>query len=386
MSDWDAARLRRQYSLDPDVVYLNHGSFGAVPLSVQRTFSDWHRQMEANPVLFMSQTAPQAMVHSRAALARFVGTTADNLAFVVNATQGINAIARSLDLAPGDEVLATNQEYGATQKAFIHRCQQAGARYVVQDAPFPVADREDWLDAFWQGVTPRTRVLFFSHITAPTALILPLPEICRRARAEGLITVADGAHAPGQIDLALDAWDVDFYTGNCHKWLSSPRGCGFIFAHPRHHDLIEPLIVGHGWEPGARSAEPLQDYYAWPGTADPCAALSVPAAIEYLERLPWAAIRPLLHARAAACRRQLADLFDCDVLCPDDQGWWSQMFTARLPQGAAEALGSRLWEKHNIIAPVMRLPQCDAVRVSIKEYNSSADCQALVDALAQELL
>ncbi len=376
---------RDQYSLDPDVVYLNHGSFGAVPVLVQDAFHFWHRRMEANPSRFMHEIRVPALAESRRVLARFVGTRSANLGFVNNATHGVNVVAHSLPLQAGDEVLATSQEYGATQKAVMYQCQRAGAQYRIQDIPYPVQDREAWIEAFWQGVTSRTRVIFFSHITSATALTLPLPELCQRARAAGIVTLVDGAHAPGHIDLKLDAWDVDFYTGNCHKWLSSPRGCGFLYAHPRHHAMLEPLIVSHGWNPGQDSESPLFDYLDWQGTQDPCAILSVPSAIQYLYDLSWHRVRRKMHALAVATRHQLSELFGLDPVCPDGQGWYSQMFTARLPDGAAARLGNRLWEEHRIIVPVMRLPEHDVIRVSLKEYNSLEDVNTLVNVLAAEL-
>lgn len=381
----DLSRWRSQYTLDPDVIYLNHGSFGAVPVPVQEAFRTRQREMETNPVKFMSQTAPEAVAQARRALARFVGTQPQNLGFVTNVTHGVNVFARAVSLSAGDEVLATNQEYGATQKAFLYQCRQAGAHYRIQEVPFPVQDPADWLDAFWRGVTPQTKVIFFSHITSSTALTLPLADICTRARAEGIITVVDGAHAPGHIDLTLDAWDIDFYTGNCHKWLSSPRGCGFIYADPRHHDLIEPLVVSHGWEPDRYSQDPLHDYYTWQGTDDPCAALSVPAAIQYLEELPWTEVRPRLHAMATDFRQELARVTGFEPFCPDACGWWELMFTARLPDGAADRLGHCLWDRYNIIVPVFRTPRFDVMRVSVKEYNSPADFEAVMEALATEL-
>lgn len=382
----DFHALRKLYTLSPEVTYLNHGSFGAVPIPVQRVFQDLQRQMEENPSHFMSHVLRERYLQTRQALAEFVSTQAANLAFVTNATMGINVFARSLPLARGDEVLATNQEYGATQKAMQYRCRQAQARYVIQPVPFPVDSPTEWVDRFWEGVTRRTKVIFFSHITSPTALTLPIREICRRARAEGILTVVDGAHAPGQVDLHLDDWGVDFYTGNCHKWLSSPRGNGFIFVAPRHHERVEPLVVSHGWNPEERSPDPLYDYFAWQGTGDPCGLLSVPSALDYLHDLPWPRVRAQVHAMAAAARAQISDLFDLPPTATDGHDWWSLMFTARLPAGGAERLGPRLWTEHRIVAPVIRFADYDLIRVSVKEYNTPADLNRLLEVLASELL
>jgi len=377
--------MRSNYTLAPDVTYLNHGSFGAVPKVVQQDFRQWQAAMEENPVFFMWQVAPEALGKSLHALAQFVGAEPHQLGFVSNATQGINAFARSLPLAPGEEVLATNQEYGATQKALIYYCRQKGAQYVVQEVPLPAQDPDEWVEALWQGVTPRTKAVFFSHVTAPTALTFPIAKICARARAEGILTVCDGAHAPGHIDLDLQDCQVDFYTGNCHKWLSTPRGCGFIYVAPPCHALVEPLIVSHGWNPEERSKTPMHDYFSWQGTLDPCAFLTLPTAIDYLQSIDWPKVRDELHALAAPFRLQLADQFDTEPLCSEDANWWTLMFSTRLPAGTAAKLGRTLWEKYKIVVILNGGSDFDMLRVSVKEYNSAADLQRLYEALTTAL-
>lgn len=377
---------RAHYSLDPDIAFLNHGSFGAVPIPVQEDFREWHRQIETNPVDFMVSVVPEGTDRARAALAEFVGVPAKQLAFVTNATMGINIFARALQLSAGDEVLATSQEYGATQKAMQYWTRQAGAGYRIQEVPFPATDKEEWLDTFWKGVTPATKALFFSHITAPTAFTLPMEELCARARAEGIVTVVDGAHAPGNIDLSLNQAGVDFYTGNCHKWLSSPRGTGFIYVNERFNRQLEPLVVSHGWDPDERSDEPVKEYVNYQGTIDPCGRLSVPAAIRFLKDLPMQAARQRNHALARSARQAIADLFDMPATCTDDQGWYSQMVTAWLPPGSAEKIGHGLWTRHRIIIPLGSAKGVDLVRISVKEYNSAEDLDRLVEALRTELL
>ena len=381
-----SASWRAHYSLDPDIAYLNHGSFGAVPIPVQKDFQAWHRKIEANPVDFMVSVVPEGTDKARAALAGFVGVPAKQLAFITNATMGVNIFARALRLSAGDEVLATSQEYGATQKAMQYWARQVGAGYRIQEVPFPATDKEEWLDTFWKGVTPATKALFFSHITSPTAFTLPMEELCARARAEGIATVVDGAHAPGNIDLSLEQAGVDFYTGNCHKWLSSPRGTGFIYVNECFNKQLEPLVVSHGWGPDARSDDPVQEYVNYQGTIDPCARLSVPAAIRFLKDLPMQEARKRNHALAQSTRQAIADLFGMPTTCTDDQGWFSQMVTAWLPPGSAEKIKDRLWAKYRIIIPLGSAQGVDLVRISVKEYNSVEDLDRLVEALRAELI
>lgn len=209
--------LRHHFLLDPSVVFLNHGSFGATPRPVFRAYQDWGRELERQPVEFLGRRFTDLMAGARTSLAATLGTRANHLVYTQNVTISINIVARSLDLTAGDEVLSTDHEYGAMDRTWRFLSNERGFRYINQ--PVSLVSRTDFVESFWQGVTPRTRVIFLSHITSPTAVIFPIEEIIQRARAAGIITVIDGAHAPGQIPLALDSLGADFYGGNLHKWI-----------------------------------------------------------------------------------------------------------------------------------------------------------------------
>ena len=224
--------FRDEFLLDPDVVFLNHGSFGATPRPVFETYQDWQRRLEWQPVQFLGTDIAAYLAEARRALGRYLNVAADDLVYVPNATFGVNVVARSLRLEPGDEVLATDHEYGACENAWLFMGRERGFRYVRQPIPLPLSSAADVMEQFWAGVTPRTKVIFLSHITSPTAMRLPVEAICERARAAGILTVIDGAHAPGQIPLDLTTVGADFYAGNCHKWLCAPKGAGFLFARP----------------------------------------------------------------------------------------------------------------------------------------------------------
>ncbi|HMN29752.1 MAG TPA: aminotransferase class V-fold PLP-dependent enzyme, partial [Caldilineaceae bacterium] len=263
--------LAEHYLLDPNITFLNHGSFGACPRPVFATMQAYQREIESNPVGFIGRRLPQLLADARQHLGDYLGAHADELAFVPNATQGINIIARSLNLGPDDEILATDHEYGAVNNTWNFNCAKTGARYVHQPIPTPISSPEAMVDALWAGVTERTRVIAISHVTSPTALTFPLDLICQRAREAGIMTVVDGAHAPGQRDLALDELGVDFYVGNCHKWLSSARGAGFLYARFDRQELLEPLVVSHGWGRENSTQSAFLDYFTWTGTDDPSA-------------------------------------------------------------------------------------------------------------------
>ena len=216
--------LKALFLLDPDVVFLNHGSFGACPLPVFETYQTWQRELERQPVAFLGRQAAALMAHARAQLAAYLGAAADEIVYFPNPTTAINMVARSLRLRPHDEILTTDHEYGAMDRTWRFICHQTGARYVRQPIPLPVTDADVWVETFWHGVTERTKVIFLSHITSPTALTFPVEAICRRARATGLLCIVDGAHTPGQIPLHLPAIGADLYTGACHKWSARRRG------------------------------------------------------------------------------------------------------------------------------------------------------------------
>jgi isopenicillin-N epimerase len=300
---------------------------------------------------------------------------------VNNTTLGVNIVARSLPLEPGDEVLATDHEYGASDRTWRFLCQQRGVHYINQPIPLPLESEEAMIEHLWQGVTPRTKVIFISHITSPTALIFPVDKICQRARAAGILTVVDGAHAPGQVPLNLDALGADFYIGNCHKWLCAPKGAAFLYARPEQQALLQPLIVSWGWESLTPGVSTFQDYFGWVGTDDPASYLSVPAAIAFQREHNWDAVRVACHELAASARRQITALVGSEPICPDSSDWWGQMCSIQLPDGDAQALQRYLREEWQIEIPLITWQNRRFVRLSIQGYNSPADVDRLLTAL-----
>lgn len=371
--------LKQFYLLDPDITFLNHGSFGACPAPVFEQYQAWQRELERQPVLFVGRRQDGLLNAARARLAEFVNVAPDDLVYVTNATVGVNIVARSFPLAPGDEILGTSLEYGACDLTWQHLCAKAGASYIRQDIPVPFTTQEAIVEALWQGVTPRTKAIFISHITSGTAVILPVGAICARARAEGIITVIDGAHAPGQVPLDLTAMGVDIYTGNCHKWLQAPKGAAFLYVRPEHQAWIESEPISWGW---AREDHTFVTRNQGQATRDVSAYLSVPAAIDFQQEHNWPAVRARSHAMLAEFRDRLHARLGTTPLYPSTPEWFSQMALVTVPSTIDhQTLHTRLYEEFGIEIPVTGYRDVMAVRVSVQGYVTQQDLDTLEAAL-----
>jgi isopenicillin-N epimerase len=373
--------LRQDFLLNPDVVFLNHGSFGACPRPVFDVYQAWQRELERQPVDFLGRRQRELLGNARAALAEFLNVGTEDVVYLPNVTTALNVVARSLPLEPGDEVLTTDHEYGALERTWTFVGEQRQSRLVIQKLPVPLDDPQEVVEAVWAGVTPRTRVLFLSHITSPTAVILPIQPLIERARAAGIWTVIDGAHAPGQIDLDLRALGVDFYGGNCHKWLSSAKGAGFLYVRPEVQELIDPLVVSWGWRPHEAWSTPFVDAIQRQATHDVSAYLSVPAAIQYQREHDWPTVRQECHELARLARNEMAELTGVEPLTADDPSWFAQMATLPLPPCNTEILKARLYDDHHIEIPATHWGDVPCLRVSVQGYNTHADIERLVAAV-----
>jgi isopenicillin-N epimerase len=369
--------LRAEFLLDPDMVFLNHGSFGACPRPVFERYQAWQRELELRPIEFLGRRARGLLAEARAGLADYVHVGQDDVVYVSNVTTALNIVAQSLPLEHGDEVLTTNHEYGALERTWTFVSEHRQTRVVVQRLPVPIADPEEVVEAVWAGVTPRTRVLFLSHITSPTALILPIEPLVRRAREAGILTVIDGAHAPGHIPLNLGTVGADFYAGTCHKWMCAPKGSGFLYARREVQSLLAPLVVSWGWPSGFVDEQQRQ------GTRDIAAFLAVPAAIDFLREHNWKVVRRECHALAQTARSSLLAASGLPALSADSPAWYGQMVSVPVPLADAESARTRLWKEFNIEAPITAWNGRCLVRASIQGYNTRADVDALVAAVAR---
>ena len=383
------------WSLERGLVFLNHGSFGACPTEVLRHQAALRAEMEAEPVRFLSRELDDRLDVARAALAAFLGADADDLAFVTNATSGVNAVLRSRVFAAGDELLTTDHVYGACRNTLNFVAERAGARVVIVTVPFPIGSPDEVVEAVLAKVTPRTRLALLDHITSPTALILPIERLIAELGARGVDVLVDGAHAPGMVPLNLAALGATYYSGNCHKWLCAPKGSAFLWARRDLQGDVRPLTISHGATAVRPGRSRFRLEFDWTGTSDPTAWLTVPKAIEYLPTLVeggWPALMARNRALALEARRLLCAAAGTPPPCPDELV--GSLAAVRLPDGTAEVgwrrpdpLQPRLFEDWRIEVPVMSWPAAPRrlVRISAQLYNRREHYERLAEALRKEL-
>ena len=396
------APLRRHWPLDPAVVYLNHGSCGACPrpvLAAQRQLRD---RLEAEPVRFLARELPALLGAARDRCAAFLGCDREALVFVPNATTGVNAVLRSLvlpgpggagpPLRPGDEILLGDHAYPACRNALAEVARARGARLVVAEVPFPVGGAERVLDALVAAAGPRTRLLLVDHVTSPTALVFPVRDIAAAFAERGIPVLVDGAHAPGMLDVSVRAIGADFYTGNLHKWVCAPKGAGFLWVAPRWRDRVRPLVISHGATTRAPGRSRFHAEFDWTGTFDPSAWLSVPAALDFLERIPPGGAAALARRNRDLTRRaraRILERLDREPPCPDSM--LGSMAALPLPDaeagpaGTPDPLQRALRDRHRIEVPVFPWPRAPhrVLRFSAQLYNRLEQYDLLAGALAE---
>ena len=386
---------RQHWSLSADVTYLNHGSFGPSPNVVQSARREWSARLEREPMDFFIRQMEGLLEQAAERLGQFVGASSDDLVFVDNATTAMNIVAASIELTPGDQVLLTDHEYGAVLRLWRRTCQRTGAEIVVQPLPDPLVCDDEIVETLMAGVTDRTRLIVASHITSPTAAILPVEKICRAARQRGVPVCVDGPHAVAMIPLDMKSIGCDYYTASCHKWLCAPFGSGFLYVAGRRQQGIQPAVVSWGGSLGGRPAN-WKDEFNWIGTRDPAGYLSVPAAIEFLESVGLDRFRRRTHALVREARQQICALTGLEPIVPDESRRYGSMVTLPLPEEPStgkhksriplqDPLQGTLWEQHRIEIPIMHWKGRRLIRVSCHLYNTPADIDRLCAALSDLL-
>lgn len=369
------------FALDPEVVFLNHGSFGATPRPVLEARRAWEDRVEGQPVHYLWDRWTEDMEAVVARVARFVRADAEDLTLVDNATTGINAVLSGIDWQPGDRVVVLSHVYAAVHNTVQALADRFGLEVVTADVPFPLSDPHDAVDAL-DAVLAGARVAVIDHLTSITGLLLPLDDLLARCRAHGVYTLVDGAHAPGQVPLDLGRLDADVYVGNLHKWAFAPRGTALLWTRPGHPPL-RPLVTSHGWKGS------LQERFLWPGTRDFTGWLATPTALDLHESLGGRALMDRNTRLAAQAGTWLAERWG--VALPAPARCRAALCAVPLPDGlplpageplqAARTLSRRLWHEARVEVPVLHFAGLTFVRLSIQVYNELHDVERLADAV-----
>jgi len=373
---------------------LNHGSFGACPKAVLAAQTEFRRRMEAEPIEFLWRRYEEPLDRARNALATFVGARAKDLVFVPNATTAVNAVVRSFELRPGDELLTTAHDYNACRNVLVEAARRAGAKMVVADVPFPIGKPEEIIEAIMRAVTKRTRLAMVDHVSSHTALIFPIERIVRELQARRVETLVDGAHAPGMVPLDIKRLQPAYYTGNLHKWVCAPKGAAFLWVREDKQDGLQPAVISHGNNQVRPGYTRFQDRFDWAGTVDPSAKFSVADAIEWMGRLlpgGWKEVRQRNHELVAKARQILCERLGTEPLSP--KSMLGSMATVRLPEkfqgrplkGRFEEEQVNLYRDFGIEVPFLRVgnPAERYIRVSAQLYNAVEEYEYLAEALAR---
>lgn len=393
--------FRAQWLLDEDVIFLNHGSFGACPRTVLAEQIRLRDEMEAEPLRFLWREIEGKIDDAREDLARYFRADPEELAFVQNATSAVNAVVRSLELKKGDELLTTNHGYNACNNVLAECARRAGAKVVVAQVPFPLSSPGQVMEAVMAAVTPRTRLAMLDHITSPTALVFPIEELVAALEERGVDVLVDGAHAPGMVPIDFKHFRPAYYTGNLHKWICAPKGAAFLHVRRDKQSGLQPAVISHGYNTPRLGRSPFHDAFDWQGTMDVTSWLAVPAALRFCERLLEGGSHALMDANcslAKAARQFLCERLGVEPPCPESM--IGAMATIPLPERFQEAGGGEsrsviarfdalqtcLFEKHHIEVPVVRFgtPARKWFRISAQAYNSPGDYALLAKALLAE--
>jgi isopenicillin-N epimerase len=391
----DTSPFAAHWTLDPEVDYLNHGSFGACPRVILEKQWALRLEVEREPMDFFARRWNGLLEEARAGVARFLGARPEDLAFVTNATSGVNAILRGLALGPGDEILTTDHAYMACRKAAAFVARRTGARVVTAAVPFPLDDVETLVAAMLSAVTPRTRLALLDHVTSPTALVLPIERLVRELRARGVETLVDGAHAPGSVPIDLDAIGAGYYTGNAHKWLCAPKGAAFLHVRRDLQSTVHPLVISHGYEPDGEGRR-FREEFDWTGTCDPTAWLVMPDCIEFLGGLlpgGWPELMARNRALALRARDILCETLGIPRACPDEM--IGSLASLPLPVGQPGSPVASLdheklmdWTRARGVESwfcAWDVPSRRLVRISAQAYNHEAQYHRLAGVLQEAL-
>jgi isopenicillin-N epimerase len=373
--------IKSQFLLDPNITFLNFGSFGASPKTVFDDYQKWQRELEYSPVQFITVNGIKYLQETREALGNYIGCNADDVVMVTNPSYAVNIIAKNLKLQAGDEVLATNLGYGACDRTWKYYCSKVGATYMQQKITLPIVSKEIFLQELFAGINKNTKLIFVDHITSATGFILPVQEICDYANKKGILIFIDGAHAPGQIDLNLQTLNVDMYTGACHKWMMTAKGSSFLYVKKSLQHLFDPLVVSWGYDAIYPSHSQFLDYHQMQGTRDFSAFLTIPASIQFMKENNWQVRRTACNEMVMSNAKRFCDLLNTQPISPVTKDFIGQMFSIPINSKDPMALKELLFNKFKIEVPVMPHNDMLFMRYSIQAFNTQEDLDVLYEAM-----
>ena len=372
--------MKDLFLLDPKITYLNFGSFGACPKPIFDDYIQWQYLLEKDPVQFITETGPEYLALSKNALAAYINCESKDLILTPNPTYAINLLVKNLKLNPGDEVLTTNLEYGALDKSWNFYLNKCGGKYVQSSISLPIQSKEEFIAEFWTGYSDKTKVVFISQITSATGLILPVKEICVEAKKRGLITIVDGAHVPGHIHLNLKELDPDFYTGACHKWMMTPKGCSFLFAKKEFHQILDPLIVSWGYNDDTELNR-LHEFHQFNGTRDFSAYLTIPAALKFMNDYNWTKQADDCKNLLLSSAKRVLKVLNTESLAPLNKDFFGQLCSCPIISKDPVKLKKLLFDKYQIQIPIIESNSNVYLRFSIQAFNDDKDIDNLIYAL-----
>lgn len=373
--------LKDQFLIRQDITYLNFGAFGACVKPVFQRYQQLQLELEQEPTYFMNIAGPRYLKESKKSLAEYLNTHEDDFVYVANPSFAVNIVAKSFPLRENDEVLATNIEYGACDRTWEYHCKKSGAVYKRQNIPFPIESKDDFVQKFVSGITDRTRLIFISHITSSTGLRLPVEEICAIAKKRNIPVFVDGAHAPGQIPVDLSSLNVDFYTGACHKWMMTPKGCSFLYVKKEWQNSLEPLAVSWGYNSIKPSTSRFLDYHEIQGTRDYTAFLTVPHAIGFMNENNWKEISSRYQQMTQQNALEFCKLLQSKPIAPISNEFVVQLYSAEVKTKEPAKLHNYFYEKHKIQIPLMHQNGKTYLRYSLNAFNKQKDLDKLFDAI-----
>ena len=373
-------KFKSKFMLDPEIVYLNHGSFGACPKNIFNSLIKYQKLLEFEPVKHLAHDVFKYLEKSRESLGNYLNCNKDDVVFSPNPSTALNTVIRSLDLNDGDEILTTNHEYGALDKTWKYICKKTGAKYIQKIIPLPLESKEDFINNFAEGITKKTKVIFLSHITSPTALIFPVKEICKIAREKNILSIIDGAHAPAQINLDISDINPDIYVGACHKWMCSPKGVSFLFSKKEYQNKIDPLVISWGYEPEKINNNQFIDYHQWQGTRDMSAFLTIPDTINFLEKNNWKEITKECSKINLWAKKEINSLLNEEELSTDEFNGQMCSFYYKSKKDLID-FNIKFYLKYKIQLPFIEWNDKTLFRISIQAYNSKNDINILLNAL-----